>query len=388
MIAPVDSTPTRAAAVLDAVRDLTPGIAARAAEIESARRVPLDLIKDLVAAGCFRMLLPSSHHGAGVDLVSAMNVCEELSRADASVGWTVMIGASAWRDLAGLPRATFDALYADGPDVIIGGAFNPTGVARAVQGGYRVSGRWAFATGCQHCHWLYANCIEENGVDPPRIRTVVFSPPEIAIQDTWSVSGLCGTGSHHFVADNVLVKAERTFPTLSSEACLDGPLLRIPPPPLFALELASVALGIAQGALDDVLALSTRKVALLAHRPLADNPFFQHQLGAADAKLRAARALLYADAAAAWATAVAGATFAPDHRARIRASAAWAAAAAASVVDAAYGAGGGSSLYADSPLQRRFRDIHALTQHFLVRPDTLTTAGAVLAGVEVDLTVF
>jgi alkylation response protein AidB-like acyl-CoA dehydrogenase len=388
MIASVDSTPAQAAALLDAVRALTPAIAARAAEVEAARRVPLDLIEDLTAAGCFRMLLPRSHHGAGVDLVSAMKVCEELARADASVGWTVMIGASAWRDLAGLPRTTFDALYAAGPDVIIGGVFNPTGVARAVQGGYRVSGRWAFATGCQHCHWLYGNCIEENGVDPPRIRTVLFSPPEIEIQDTWSVSGLCGTGSHHFVADDVLVKAERTFPTLSSEACLDGPLLRIPPPPLFALELASVALGIAQGALDDVLALSGGKVPLLAHHPLAANPLFQHQLGAADAKLRAARALLYADAASAWATAAASSAFASDHRARIRASATWVATTAASVVAVAYGAGGGSSLYASSPLQRRFRDIHALTQHFLVKLDTLTTAGAVLAGMEVDLTVF
>jgi indole-3-acetate monooxygenase len=387
MVTSVDSTPIRATAVLDAARDLAPTIAARAAQIEAARRVPLDLIEDLTAAGCFRMLVPRSHGGGGVDLTVAMRVYEELGRADASVGWTVMIGAGAWRDLAGLPRATFDALYAGGPDAIIGGAFNPTGVAVPVEGGYRVSGRWAFASGCQHCHWLYGNCIEDPG-GVPRIRTVLFSPAEIEIEDTWSVSGLCGTGSHHFRADNVLVTADRTFLTLSDPPCLDEPLVRIPPPPLYALAIASVALGIAQGALEDILALAANKVPLLAHTPLTANPLFQHQLGAADAKLRGARALLYADAASAWATAVAGAFFTPSQRARIRSAATWVAAAAASVVDAAYGAGGGTSLYSDNPLQRRFRDIHALTQHFLVKPDTFTTAGAVLAGVDVDLTVF
>ena len=387
MATSVDSTPMRATAVLDAARDLAPKIAARAAQIEAARRVPLDLIEDLTAAGCFRMLLPRSHGGGGVDLVSAMRVCEELGRADASVGWTVMIGASGWIDLGGLPRASFDALYADGPDVIMAGAFNPTGTAEAVPGGYRVSGRWAFASGCQHCHWLYGNCIESSG-GASQLRTVVFSPAQIQIEDTWSVSGLCGTGSHHFVADNVFVKAEHTCLTLSDGPCLDEPLLRIPPPPVLAFQIASIAIGIAQGALDDILALSAAKVPLLSRSPLTANPLFQHQLGAVDAKLRGARALLYADAASAWATAVAGAPFTPAQRARMRSAATLVAATAASVVDAAYGAGGGTSLYSDNPLQRRFRDIHALTQHFLVKPDTFTTAGAVLAGAEVDLTVF
>jgi alkylation response protein AidB-like acyl-CoA dehydrogenase len=164
--------------------------------------------------------------------------------------------------------------------------------------------------------------------------------------------------------------------------------VRIPPPPLYALAIASVAVGIAQGALEDILALAANKVPLLAHTSLAANPLFQHQLGAADAKLRAARALLYADATSVWATAVARVVFTPHQRARIRSTATWAVATAASVVDAAYAAGGGSSLYSDHPLQRRFRDIHALTQHFLVKLDTFTTAGAVLAGADVDLTVF
>ena len=157
---------------------------------------------------------------------------------------------------------------------------------------------------------------------------------------------------------------------------------------VFALGIASVATGIAQGALEDILALSAKKVPLFAGASLAANPLFQHQIGEADVKLRAARTLLYADAAAAWSTAEAGGAFAPDQRAHIRSTATWAAATAASIVDTAYGAGGGTSVYSAHPLQRRLRDVHALTRHFLVKLDTFTTAGAVLAGADVDLTVF
>lgn len=377
----------RLRATLDATLALAPTITDRAAEIEAAGDLPDDLVDELSAAGCFRVLLPRSHGGIGGDLPFAMQTVETLSRADASVGWTVMIGSGSWCDLAGLPRETFDALYADGADVIIGGAFNPTGSATAVDGGYRVNGRWAFASGCHHCTWLFGNCVEEHDGDH-RLRTVVFAPDQIEIEDTWHVSGLRGTGSHHFRADDVRVAAARTFVTLAEEPCLDEPIVRIPPPALFALEIAAVAIGTAQGALDDILTLATDKVPLLAGAPLAGNPLFQFDLATADTELRAARQLLYQDAEGAWATAVEGSLFTPHQRARIRAAAAWATSRAAAVVDTAYRAGGGTSLYVDSALQRRLRDIHAVTQHFLVKPDTLTTAGAVLAGQDVDLTVF
>ncbi len=389
MVAQVDTTPASGERILDAVGGLAPVIAARAGEIEEARRLPPDLLADLTAAGCFRMLLPRSHGGAGVDLATSMRVYEELGRADASVAWTVGIGAGCWLDLVGLPRATFDALFASGPGVKFGGAINPAGVAVPAEGGFRVTGRWAFVSGCQHCDWIYGNCIEEGAAgegDMPPLRLALFRAGEIEIEDTWSVSGLCGTGSHDIVADDVFVPAERTFALLSAEPCLDEPLVRVPLPSPYALQMASVALGIAQGALDDILALATDKVPLFAGASLAANPLFQNQLAESDARLRAARALVYADAGTAWATALAGDAFTPRHRARIRASAVWATDAAAAVVDTAYRAGGGSSLYTASPLQRRLRDIHALTQHFLVKLDSLTTAGAVLTGQDVDTT--
>ena len=389
MVASVETTTAPGTPILDAVRELAPTIAARADEIEAARRLPPDLVTDLTAAGCFGMLRPRSHGGAGVDLVTSMRVYEDLSRADASVGWTVAIGAGCWLDLVGLPRPTFDAVFADDPDVKVGGAIRPAGVAAAADGGYRVTGRWGFVSGCQHCDWIYGNCIEEGATgngDVPPLRVALFRADEIEIEDTWSVSGLCGTGSHDVVADDVFVPTDRTFALLSAEPCLADPLVRMPLPSPYALQMASGALGIAQGALDDILALASDKVPLFAGASLATNPLFQNQLGQADAGLRAARSLVYGEAAEAWATALAGDPFTTEQRARIRGSATWACDTAAAVVGMAYRAGGGSSLYRSSPLQRRFRDVHALTQHFLLKLDSLTTVGAVMAGQDVDTT--
>jgi alkylation response protein AidB-like acyl-CoA dehydrogenase len=325
--------------------------------------------------------------GIEAGVPAAIDVFEALARADASVGWAVMIGAGSWCDLAGLPRATFDGLFARGPDVITAGVFNPSATITPVDGGYRVSGRWAFASGCQHAHWVFGNCIEAAD-GPPQLRIALFAPEEISIEDTWTVSGLAGTGSHHFRADDVVIPAERTAVVLAHEPCIDVPILRLPAPSGFSLVIASVAVGTAQGALDDIVALAVDKVPLLAPGPLAANPLFQYELARADTELRAARALLRDAAAATWDTITSRTPLTLEARARIRAAAVWITERAAAVVDTAYRCGGGGSIYAASPLQRRLRDIHAVTQHFLVRPDTLTTAGAVLAGRDIDVMVF
>lgn len=384
----MDATSTTAGGILDRAVELAPTIAARAAEIEAARRLPRDLLDELIGAGCFRLLMPASHGGIGADLPSAMRVYETLARADASVGWTVMIGAGAWCDLAGLPRAAFDGLFAGGTDVIVAGAFNPTGSLAAADDGYRVTGRWSFASGCEHADWLFGNSIEAVVDGHPRLRVAVFAPDQVVIEDTWTVSGLSGTGSHHFHVDDLFVPRERTFVPLVDEPCLDAPIVHLPPPALISLCIASVAIGAAQGALDDIVAVAADKVPLLAPAPLAANPLFQFELATADTELRAARALLYETADAAWTTAVDRSPLTLEQRARIRSAGAWATERAAAVVTTAYRAGGGSSLYADCPLQRRLRDIHAVTQHFLVKRDTLTTAGAVLAGQDIQVMVF
>ena len=373
---------------LEAARGLAGAIGNRAAEIERARRLPRDLLEDLAAAGCFKMLLPTSHGGLGADLASAMRVFETLARADASVGWTVMIGALCWCDVVGLPRATFDELFSARRHVIMAGVFNPSGSISAEGNGYRVKGRWSFASGCEHADWLFGNCVEGIADGVPQLRIAVFSPDQVAIEDTWTVSGLSGSGSHHFRADGVRVPSARTLAPLTDQPCIDDVIARVPVPALAAHSIGSVAVGVAQGALDDIIALAVDKTPLLAESTLAKNAHFQFELAHADTELCAARALLYESAGSIWARVAAGSPLTLEQRARVRAAGAWATERAVDVVTRAYRAGGGGSLYAASPLQRRLRDINAVAQHFLVRPDTLTTAGAILAGQDIAVPIF
>lgn len=373
--------------VHERIAELAPAIAARAAEVEAARRVPADLLDQLARAGCLRLLLPRSHGGIEASLPDALRAFERIARADASVGWIAMLGATLWIDLAPLPRPTFDEIFAAGPDVPVSGVISPMRArATRVDGGYRVTGRWSFASGCEHARWLYGNCVEDP--ETASMRLVLLAPDQVTIEDTWRTLGLAGTGSHDFTAADVLVPAERTYELFADEPCLGAAILRVPVPALLASEIASVALGAAQGALDDVSEIARGKVPLLAAGRLALSPLFQHQLGTADVRLRAARSLLHAEAEEAMATAEAGAPFPVDRRARLRSAATWAVTTAAAVVDAAFTAAGGGAVYTEHPLQRRLRDVHALTQHFLVKLDTLTASGAVLAGAEPELAMF
>lgn len=182
--------------------------------------------------------------------------------------------------------------------------------------------------------------------------------------------------------------AERTLDPFADEPCIDAAIARVPAPALISLSIAAVAIGVGQGALDDVVEIASTKTPLLADSTLALNPHFQFVLANADTTLRAARALLYENAEATWATVAEGSPLSFTERARIRATAVWATNRAVEVVTDAYRAGGGSPIYSTSPLQRRLRDINTLAQHFLVRNDTMTTAGAILAGLDVSPAVF
>src|SRR5688572_15893922 len=169
----IDLVPS-ATEVRDRARALAERLPARSAEIEAARRLPPDLLDQLVAAGCFRILLPQSHAGSEATLAEAMALYEDLASADPATGWTAMIGATGWCDLAGLPRASFDALFAPPAEPITAGAFAPTGTISPIDGGYELTGRWGFASGCEHATHFFANAIEgfENG--QPRMRMAVL----------------------------------------------------------------------------------------------------------------------------------------------------------------------------------------------------------------------
>ena len=374
--------------LLDSVRDLAPSISARSAEIDAGRRLPLDLLEQLKAAGCFRMFVPKSHGGLEVDVPASMEIIEALATADGSTGWVVMIGSETPMFLALLSRKRFDSLYANGPDVIIGGAFAPRGQAEMIDGGYRVGGRWSFASGCQHSDWLFGNCVvTENGKPRPGLipgtpeaRAMMFAPPKAQIIDTWSVNGLRGTGSHDIAVENLVVPADDSFDIFLGQSSVPGPSMA--EPLLYAaLHIGTVAIGIAQRALTEIVALAnTNKRRLYASASLAESPLFQFRLGQADASLRAARNLLRGEADAVWNSAVAGNPISIDGRAPVMAAIAWAVHTCSAVVDSCYKAGGGSSPYDGSSLQRCMRDIQTLTQHAAVAESWLTTSGAAILG--------
>jgi indole-3-acetate monooxygenase len=379
---------SNAKTLLDSIRDLAPSISARSAEIDAARRLPPDLLDQLKSAGCFRMFVPKSHGGLEIDVPASMEIIEALATADGSTGWVVMIGCETPMFLALLPRQKFDRLYANGPDVIIAGAFAPRGSAEVVDGGYRVSGRWGFASGCQHSEWLFGNCIVmENGKPragampgAPAARAMMFAPSKARIIDTWSVNGLRGTGSHDIAVENILVPEDDSFDIFLGRSCIEGPSMG--EPILYAaLHIGAVAVGIAQRAINEIVALAnTNKRRLYASSSLADSPLFHYRVGHADASLRAARSLLRDQTESVWNSAIAGNPVSVDGRAPLMGAITWAAHTCASVVDVCYKAGGGTSPYDSSPLQRCMRDIQTLTQHAAVAESWLTTAGATILG--------
>lgn len=374
--------------LLDSIRDLAPSISARGAEIDAGRRLPLDLLAQLKDAGCFRMFVPKSHGGLDVDFPTSMEMIEALAAANGSAGWVVMIGCETPMLLALLSREHFDRLYANGPDVIIGGAFAPRGTAEMVDGGYRVGGRWGFASGCQHSDWLFGNCIVTEkgqaraGAIPgaPEARAMMFAPSKAQIIDTWSVNGLRGTGSHDIAVENLAVPADDTFDIFLGRSSIAGPSMA--EPLLYAaLHIGAVAIGIAARAVAEIVALaSSNKQRLYASTSIAESPLFQYRVGHADTSLRAARILLRNHADAVWSSAVAGNPISVEGRAPVMGAITWAVQTCAAIVDACYKAGGGTSPYDSSSLQRCMRDIQTLTQHAAVAESWLATAGASVLG--------
>jgi alkylation response protein AidB-like acyl-CoA dehydrogenase len=365
--------------ILEAARDLAPSIAARAPEIERGRRLPLELVAELKSAGFFRMSLPRSHGGLEVEYPATVDALTELAAADGATGWTVMIGSESPQLLALLPRKSFDEIYGAGPDVIIAGAFAPQGRATPAEGGHRVAGRWGFASGCQHADYLFGNCAVADGATPPTLRCALLPAREWTIHDTWHTSGLRGTGSHDIEVGDRFVPTHRSFVLFGGASSLPGALFEAPLLQA-SLHIAAVALGIAEGALGDLVAFAaTRKKRLYAQVALPDSPLFQYRLGHAEADLLAARALLRERAEQLWSQARAGAV-APPFAPRVLQTSGWIAETAARVVDACYTAAGGSALYESSPLQRRLRDIHTLTQHASLQDTVFTNAGALRLG--------
>lgn len=375
--------------LLNAVRELAPTLTTRVDEIESGKRLPLDLVAQLKSAGLFRLFVPGSHRGEDLDLLSGLEVLEALARVDGSTGWTVMLGSESPHLLSLLPRPLFDKVYAQGPDVIVGGAFNVQGQAEQVDGGWRVTGRWAFSSGCQHADYLFANCVLMKDGKPlpgpmegmPAVRGMLFPANEVRILDNWNVLGLRGTGSHDLALEAAFCPAERTFDIFQGVSNVPSPNF-VSPVLHCGIHMGAVAVGIAQGALEDTVQWATSgKKRLYARGPLIDSPVVHTHLGRAETQVRAARAALRDVSSDFWAACQQGPqAVTPLLSAQIMATLSFVAETTSAAVDACYRVTGGSAVRDASPLQRRFRDIHTLAQHGAISEGWYAQMGGAMFG--------
>ena len=256
------------------------------------------------------------------------------------------------------------------------------GRASVVEGGLRVSGRWSFCSGISHSQWLFAGCMldSQEGSGQPILRVVALPKGELEILDTWHTSGLRGTGSHDAVANELFVPERHVLALLDGAPRVDAPLYRFPIFGFFALSIAAAALGNARGAIDDLSELAGAKAGQGSSRVLAERPATQAAVGEAEAALRAARSLYYEAIGEAWAAAQDDGPV-PEHlRLGLRLAATHAVRASADVARSMYDLGGGTAIYEDSPLQRRFRDAHTATAHFQVESGDLGAGRSPAAG--------
>lgn len=375
------------------IAELLPRVRARRAEIEQARRIPRDLADELRGTGIFRLGVPRTLGGAEAGPADLMRVAELVAAADGSTGWCAMVGIANNVSAGYMAEVGAREMYAD-PSAPTAGLAAPAGTAVRVDGGVRVTGRWSFASGITHCEWMWAGCIVLEDGRPkmtahgPEIVHVGVPAGEVAVHDTWQVSGLCGTGSFDVSVADAFVPERRIFALLDPAEHRSEPLYRMPPLPLFVVQVAAVSLGIARGALDELLGLAQTKVPSMYTAVLADKAVAQVEVARAEAALGGARASLYAIVDEMWATVSTGGTPSARQVALCRAAATHAVATAATVTRTASTLGGGSSIYSTSSLQRHARDAEAVTHHFTVAPHTWEEIGRVLLGREPTVPVF
>ena len=357
----------RQTSVLDNVRALLPEIAVRAQEIEQARAVPRDLAEKLRIAGVFRRYVPRSHGGDEMWPDEGLTVIEELARADASVAWVAAVGSEGPSFYAYLPPDTYDKIYAAGPDVIHTGVINATGKAVRADGGYLFTGRWSFASGSNNADYICIHGVLD-GEQPggvPATRLGVVPAREVQIDDVWHVSGLKGTASNDIVVSDLFIPDEWTGTFAELPAVARHPLDQRPLLARFGSEFAAVAVGIAQAALDDITDIARNKIPATSRSKLASDPVAQYMTGQLATDLYMARTLLHQVARDDQASVPFGP---PDNTAMVirRARLSRAASVAASVVEGAYSISGTTGLFESCPLQRRLRDVRAVTQHYML----------------------
>ncbi len=308
-----------------------------------------------------------------------LRCAEEVARGDASAGWCVSIAATSSLLAGWLPSDGVAEVFG-ASEKVAAGVWAPSGRARRVEGGYRVSGQWAFCSGIRHSDYLFGGCmVAEAGGDSPTPRVLGIPTSELEVLDTWNTSGLRGTGSHDAVANDVFVPGHRSL-WLRDPPTSGSALYRFPIFAFFALSIAAAALGNARGAIEDLSTLAAGKVRRGSTRTLAERSATWTAIAQAEASLRAARAFYYQAIDEAWVAAQSPDPVSVGLRTALRLAATHAVRTAADVARNMYDLGGGSAIYDDSPLQRRFRDAHTATAHFQVNAATWELTGRLLLG--------
>jgi indole-3-acetate monooxygenase len=375
-------------------RTLAPMIEAAAGRTETERRIPSDVLSAMHDAGFFHMLLPASLGGAAADLVTFNQVIEAIAAADASPAWC-LAQAVASSHAAGflapkIAREVFgarDALVAWGP---------PAGIAKAVAvpGGYRVSGKWRFASGSANATWMggHSTVFDPSGEprrDPhgnPINRTMLFRKEQAHIHDTWHVIGLRGTASNDYEVSDLFVPDDyTTWRDSAADRRESGPLYNIPLLTLYGVGFSGVTLGIAHSCLAAFMALAQTKRSgggVGSSTLLRDNAVIQSQAARATGRLRSARAFLLQMLAEVWAASATSGTLTLEQRAQLRIAITGAMEEARKIVDFAYHAAGTTAIFVGGPFERRFRDLHTALAQGQAHLSNFESAGQALFGIE------
>ena len=348
--------PRDRAAVLAALSAVAPSIVASAAEADRAARYPDAVIEAIADAGLFRLWIPHAYGGDELPVPDALEVFEAASRLDGAAGWLITIGTGGGPFAAHMEDDAAREIFAP-QRALIAGSGRPSGTATPVEGGYRVEGTWQFASGAHHATWFTANCVIQDGADPPLVRAMAFPAEAVEVLDTWHVSGMRATGSHDIRVPEVFVPAARMFDVFGTPR-EPGTLFRFPFGSIAQLSFAAVALGIARGALDAFPvevdgAKRTRSSALLAESERA---------------LDAVRSGYFEEARRAREVVCAGDALDDGQAEAVRLASVEAARTSAGVVEALYLEAGLRPLFLDSALGRCWRDVHAVTQHVSLSP--------------------
>ena len=379
---------TRAAAI-------APLIAAAADEIEALTELPTRVLDALHEAALFRTLLPRAFGGDETEPVIFAQMMEIIARADASTAWCIGQASGCSMVAAYLTPEVAQEIWGRDARAVLAWGAGPPGMARVVDGGYHVTGSWAFTSGGRHATWLGGHCrIQERdgtlrcgGPDGEVIdRTMLFRQDLVVMTENWKVIGLRGTGSDSYVVEDLFVPENFTLRRDSEkDRRQSGTLYRFSTTQLYASGFAAVALGVAGGMLEDFKGVARNKTPFGSTRMLRDNSRVQAQLGIAEAKLGASRRFLLETLRDIWDAVQLSGALTLDQRMTIRMAATFAIHQAREVADMAYHEAGATAIFDSNPFERRFRDMHTITQQAQGNAMHFETVGAHLLGLRPNL---